>query len=157
MIPRTREEAEKLHLVLWPDTVLRKKCEWPGGTTAEDVKFLVARMQQLLATSGGLGLAAPQVGVPLRLFIISPTISPLASVFHNPTVMTGGIFEEMNEGCLSLPGLYSNIRRATNCIIRSENHVNPILLRGRPAQVAQHEREHLDGKLQLAKYWRGQK
>ncbi len=141
---------EKLNIVLYPDPVLRERCtriDTFDGQLAE----LVQRMEWLLHEAHGVGLAAPQVGVPIRLFLCNPTGEPDdTSVWINPVLSDLEGVVESEEGCLSIPGVTVPKRRAATLTIEGFD------IEGKPqkaevvdlaARVCQHENDHLDGVL----------
>ncbi|MBI3550733.1 MAG: peptide deformylase [Elusimicrobia bacterium] len=100
----------------------------------------------------GVGLAAPQIGLNIRLAIIDvrPDQKPQRLVLINPEIVSkeGGIDEE--EGCLSVPGLYAKVKRYARVRIRAtDHHGKPYEMSGEGllARAFQHEIDHLDGKL----------
>ena len=124
-----------------------------------DLKKLVGDMFLTLAETGGVGLAAPQIGKNLRLFIVDctpyaedhPELADYKRVFINAEIYESseetGLF---NEGCLSLPGLYEDVRRPVAIRMRymDENFVeHDELFEGMPARVIQHEYDHTLGKV----------
>lgn len=110
-------------------------------------------MRELMHAGKGIGLAAPQVGLLLRLFVMNVTGKPEDDrVYINPVVRDLHGNREGEEGCLSVPEVYVQIRRATRCRIVAQN------LRGEPVEeegedllcrVWQHETDHLSGILIL--------
>lgn len=127
-----------------------KVLETPASdiTDFSDKKNLVVDMIDIMHEKNGVGLAAPQVGVSIRLFVFDDQAGFAGHIF-NPFLMGGARKELLHEGCLSLPGLYLNdVRRSTKAI------VSGLDLRGKPisynvsgfaAQIMQHEVDHLDG------------
>ena len=120
-------------------------------------KKLVEDMFLTLDEAGGVGLAAPQIGKNIRLFIVDctpwaeehPELADYKRVFVNAEIYEEseetGLF---NEGCLSLPGLYENVRRPVAIRMRylDENFVeHDELFEGLPARVIQHEYDHIEG------------
>src|SRR3990172_2388298 len=104
----------RLRIVLYPDPVLKKRGVEVGKFNA-DIAALAKRMLELMREAKGLGLAAPQVGVGLRLFVCNPTGEPgddLVCVNPRFTELSGG--EEKEEGCLSIPGVTVTMRRAAH-------------------------------------------
>lgn len=103
--------------------------------------------------SDGAGLAAPQVGWNVRLFILlfpeqdGSVKKPLVLV--NPTVEGDGERALMPEGCLSFPGIYADVERWINIVLQADSPTGPIKGRidGFLAQAIQHENDHLDGVL----------
>lgn len=143
-----------LRLVQYPDPRLRRK----GAAVTRfdsDVAAVARRMLDLMRAHRGVGLAAPQVGLPIRLFVMNETDDPARDlVFVNPVVTQREGVAEAVEGCLSLPGVDVTVRRAASCRIAACD------LSGRPfemearelvARIWQHETDHLDGVLIIDK------
>lgn len=143
-------DIENLRIVRYPDPILRKVCK-PVEHFDDTIVRLAQRMLELMRAGKGIGLAAPQVGVTLRLLVCNPTGEPPDDmVCINPelTDLTGA--EEREEGCLSLPDVSVQIRRATHARIRAcDAHGKPYQRDGDDllARVWQHENDHLDGRL----------
>ena len=147
-IPRTRADAALLQLRLWPDPVLEQECEpvEPG----QDLTFLLERMRAVMDAAGGAGLAAPQLGVLVQVFIIAERVPASRHVFINPKKpLLLGRRESMTEGCLSVPGVLEPISRGVRARVIHEQGTD--FLQGLGAHVAQHEYEHLLGKIQVAR------
>jgi len=142
--------VDKLQIVLYPDPVLRRKCK-PVEAFDGQLAALVERMKHLLREERGVGLAAPQVGVPIRLFICCPTgEDDDLTVWVNPQLSDLQGAEEGEEGCLSIPGVTVPKRRATQaCITGFDIEGKPVTteITGLTARVCQHESDHLDGVL----------
>ena len=128
----------------------------------DGLRELVSDMFDSMHAAGGLGLAASQIGVLQRVFIVEmppeidedgQEISPARRyVLVNPEIVRMRGEEEMEEGCLSVPGFRGLVKRATSVTVRGKQ------LRGKPvryqasdllAQAFQHELDHLDGILYL--------
>ncbi|MHC5111846.1 MAG: peptide deformylase [Planctomycetota bacterium] len=143
-------EPSRLTIVLYPAPVLSRDCA-PVTEFGPQLRALVNRMYELMHLAKGVGLAAPQVGVPLRLFVFNITGEPKDdSVCINPEFaeLEGAVAAE--EGCLSLPGITVTMRRAVSAVMRAQDlEGNWLELRGRdlPARVWQHETDHLNGRL----------
>ena len=141
-----------LTIVKYPDPVLRKKCA-PVEEFGGDLIALAARMSELMSEDRGVGLAAPQVGVPIRLFMFNATGEPGdLRVVVNPELhdLVGQV--EAEEGCLSLPEIRVPVRRAEQVALRAcDVEGRPIELRGEGlvVRVWQHENDHLNGRLLL--------
>ncbi len=141
---------EQLGIVFYPDPVLQVKCA-PVTDFSPSLAGLVLRMLELMHNAPGVGLAAPQVGVAIRLFVCNPTGEPGDDlVYVNPVLSDLEGSEEAEEGCLSLPLVQSMMRRATKAVIHAVD------LQGQAfeeagedllARIWQHETDHLDGKL----------
>ena len=141
---------DNLRIVHYPDPVLRQSCQ-PVETFDEELRALVTRMFELMRKGKGIGLAAPQVGVPLRLFVCNATGQPQDDqVCINPVLDDLEEVADMEEGCLSLPDVNITVRRARQAKIRAydvdgnayERQASDLL-----ARVWQHETDHLDGRL----------
>jgi peptide deformylase len=143
---------EKLTVVHYPHPCLRKVCE-PVTEFGEDLAAFTARMLELMHAGRGIGLAAPQVGVLKRLFVMNPTGEAKDDmVFINPSIRDMHGSKEAEEGCLSIPEVYVQVRRAARCrIVAQDVYGKPIELQGEdlPARVWQHETDHLNGILIL--------
>jgi peptide deformylase len=127
--------------------ILRKRCR-TVPVVNRAVRQLVADMVLSMRRARGVGLAAPQVGVPLRVAVVDIGTGPLAVI--NPRLRRRGGSEVGIEGCLSIPGVYGDVRRAQRI------EVDALDLRGRRilvrsqdllARVFQHEIDHLNGVL----------
>ena len=114
---------------------------------------LLADMFDTMDAVGGIGLAANQIGLDLRLAVIKikrEDEEPLSIVIINPEIVekSGTLYEE--EGCLSFPGLFAKIRRAAKVKMRAINEKGmPIEINaeGLFAKAVQHELDHLDGEV----------
>jgi peptide deformylase len=143
-------DVDKLRVVYYPDPVLRAVCQ-PVEQFDQTIAALVRRMFELMRRDKGIGLAGPQVGVPLRLFVCNPTGEPEDDmVCINPQLdgLTGA--EEREEGCLSLPNVSIPVRRATHARIQACDATGKTYERDGTdllARVWQHENDHLDGRL----------
>src|SRR5258708_36791968 len=103
---------EDLKIILWPDPRL-KKVSKEIVTFDDTLKALTDRMFELMREHRGVGLAAPQVGLNLRVFVMNPTGKPEDdAVYVNPVLSEGEGEEEAEEGCLSLPQINVNVWRA---------------------------------------------
>jgi peptide deformylase len=130
------------------DPVLRTKAE-VVTTFDKELRNLVKDLQDTMLDAPGVGLAAPQLGVSLRVFVydVGDQLGHLVNpVLHFPTD------EDMDgdEGCLSLPGLTFDCRRKQHVIAHGQNvHGDPVTVEGHDllARCVQHETDHLDGVL----------
>jgi peptide deformylase len=143
-------DLEKLRIIYYPDPILRELCQ-PVEHLDDTILGLVQRMIELMRAQKGIGLAGPQVGVLLRLFVCNPTGEPGDDmVCINPELADLAGAEEREEGCLSLPDVSVPIRRATHARIRACDATGkPYERDGEDlwARVWQHESDHLDGRL----------
>lgn len=117
-----------------PDPRLRQVCEPCPGMSVD----MVATMFYLMAKHGGVGLAAPQLGIMQRFFVMA---NGLCCV--NPELTLGGVAVKSIEGCLSLPGRSYEVRRMSQVYLKTAFF--GIQLDGIWAIVAQHEYDHLNG------------
>jgi peptide deformylase len=115
--------------------------------TAPDMRRLVRDMAETLADSGGVGLAAPQVHVPLRLFLWRD--GPALNVLFNPEITPQGDAQELGwEGCLSIPGLRGQVPRWSRVAwagLDADGNRARGEAEGFAARVLQHENDHLNG------------
>ena len=139
---------ENLQIIHYPDPRLRKVAE-PVSDFGPDLQALAKRMFELMREEQGVGLAAPQVGVNLRLFVMNPTGEPQDDkVIVNPELFDADGNEVGEEGCLSLPKIRASIERATSLRLKAQDeHGKPIELELEDfdARVVQHEFDHLNG------------
>ena len=113
-------------IVIYGDEVLRKPCE-PVSADFPELKKLVDDMFLTLGEAGGVGLAAPQIGKSLRLFIVDatpwgeddPSCADFKQAFVNPEIYAlSPETKTYNEGCLSFPGIYADVPRALSVHVR---------------------------------------
>jgi peptide deformylase len=136
----------------FPDPVLRKKAA-AVQVFDDALRKLATDMVDTMYAEPGVGLAAPQIGVSLRLFVIDITIGERPDaliVLANPAIIstTGRVVEE--EGCLSVPGIHAEIARADAVEVHGWTlDQEEVTLKGRGllARAFQHEIDHLDGKV----------
>ncbi len=121
---------------------------------------LIENMWETLAGSDGIGLAAPQVGLPIRLVVIDldvisddmPEYKGFRRVYINPYIEEYDTAEQdmTEEGCLSLPGIHEQVRRPTRIRVTFQDEQwndHDEWVTGYLARVMQHEFDHLDGKV----------
>ena len=139
-------------IVIYGDPVLREVSH-PVEDINQEVKDLVSQMVDTLKRARGLGLAASQVGSPLRLFILDLSaidIDETLRVFINPEIVETDGEVEMEEGCLSFPELYLRITRAERVKVRAtdlEGKRFEMTADGVTARAILHEYDHIQGKL----------
>lgn len=142
--------AERLKIIRYPDPRLRKHCE-PVEVFDASLTAMARRMLELMHAADGVGLAAPQVGVLARLFVCNVTGDPKDDmIFVNPELadLEGAAVGE--EGCLSIPEVTVNVRRAVRCkMIARDLDGEAFELHGvdLASRVWQHETDHLEGRL----------
>src|SRR4051812_16809650 len=112
---------EDLKIIHYPDPRL-KKLSQPVTAFDDNLKALATRMFELMREARGVGLAAPQVGHNIRLFIINPTGEPENDqIYVNPDLSEAEGSEEGEEGCLSLPGINANIVRDLSMKMKAQD------------------------------------
>jgi peptide deformylase len=141
---------EELQIIQYPDPRL-KQASRPVEKFDPSVKDLVTRMFHLMREARGVGLAAPQVGQNIRLFVMNHTGDPKDDrVYINPELTEAEGNEEGEEGCLSLPGITARVVRDKTMRIRAKdldgNDIDQVES-GYVARVWQHEFDHLNGTL----------
>lgn len=139
-----------LQIVLHPHPTLRRICK-PVRRVDAQLRDTVRRMFELMYEARGIGLAASQVDLPLRLFIVNVKGDPAEAeelVFINPVLSRPKGLEEAEEGCLSLPELYGPVTRPKRIRVNAfgvDGREIDMELDGLLARVVQHETDHLDG------------
>lgn len=139
-----------LNILHFPDSRLRQKAE-PVAVVDDSVRRLVDDMFETMYEAPGIGLAAVQVNVLKRVITID--ISEDRSEPHcfiNPEIVQSSGVEEMEEGCLSVPGIYDMVSRAEAVTVRyldRNGKDTQLEAQGLLAVCIQHEIDHLDGKL----------
>src|ERR671931_1134545 len=135
----------------YPDPVLRMEAR-PVEDFDDDLRRLVGRMTELMKDANGVGLAATQVGVLRRVFVFAPEEDKVAALVNPEIVSRGDEVDSDDEGCLSMQGVTVPVERPTSVRIegRDENGKEVAFdLEGLAARIAQHELDHLDGRLIL--------
>jgi len=142
------ENLDKLRIVTYPDPILSRVAE-PVREITPEIRGLVERMANLMADSEGIGLAAPQVGVSLRVIVVNVTGKRQdVEVYINPELSNFLGSSEMEEGCLSIPGVRAKVRRAAACTMKAlDINGNELVIDAvnLMATVFQHETDHLNG------------
>jgi peptide deformylase len=134
----------------YPDPRLRRQAS-PVPAVTDEVRRLVDDMAETMYDAPGIGLAAIQVNEPWRVIVIdvSQTRDQL-QVFINPEILSREGEQELEEGCLSVPGIYEPVTRAHRIRVRALNRDGQpfeIEAEGLLATCIQHEIDHLDGKV----------
>ena len=134
----------------YPDPRLRRRAEAITEVDAQ-IRTLVDDMAETMYQAPGIGLAAPQINVCKRIIVIdtSETKDNL-HVFINPEIVSREGEQTLEEGCLSVPGIYDNVTRAQRITVRAldrEGQPFELEANGLLATCVQHELDHLEGKL----------
>lgn len=145
-------------MVRYPDPVLKRVAE-PVGEVTERLRALVHDLVETMrAMPATVGLAAPQVGEPVRAFVMDVTGHPRAEssqglvVLFDPEVLGSQDPDILREGCLSVPDLTANVRRPRRVTVRGlgpDGSPAVYRMKGFEARAALHEVDHLDGLLIL--------
>ncbi len=143
---------EDTNIIFYPDPRLREKCR-TIETFDDALKALAGRMFELMREHHGVGLAAPQVGQTVRMFVMNHSGKPEDDrVYVNPVLSDPDGDEEAEEGCLSLPKINIDVLRSRDMRMTAQD------LDGKPieqfesgyiARIWQHETDHLNGVLLL--------
>lgn len=138
-------------LTLFPEPVLRKKAE-PVTRFDGELATFVEAMFETMIHSGGVGLAAPQVGVKTRVLVVSESGKREDGfALINPTILErSGPTTLYEEGCLSFPGIYAEVPRPDRCKLVAQDLAGNRFEReysGFVARIVQHEYDHLEGVL----------
>jgi len=133
-----------------PDAVLREKAKKIPKIDAS-INKLIDDMIETMQQEGGVGLAAPQVGVSLRVIVVQmPEKQPITVV--NPKVVRRSGERELMEGCLSVPGYQGEVKRSITVVAKGMNRQGKeirIKATGLMAQALEHEIDHLNGVLYI--------
>ena len=125
------------------------------GELSGDVQTLIDDMIETMYAAPGIGLAAPQVGVSLRIFVVDLSLGRKAEdlmVFVNPVMLDQEGVQLEEEGCLSVPGFNATVARPSRAVVKAlDRNGLERVVEGRDllARAFQHEMDHLDGKLFL--------
>jgi peptide deformylase len=161
----TNPDPADLRILNYPDPSLRQKAR-PVGPVTPAVRAIAQRMLELMRQAEGIGLAAPQVGLPWRLFVVDiPSNDERSSDVVPPSATTGpvvyidpaltspmGDLESFEEGCLSLPDIRGDVLRPETITIEATNLDGARFTQtgtGLLARCWQHEFDHLEGVLIL--------
>jgi peptide deformylase len=140
----------KLEILHFPDSRLRTRAK-PVAEVDDALRQLVDDMFETMYAAPGIGLASTQVNVHKRVIVIDLSQEQNEPrVFINPEILEKDGVEEMDEGCLSVPGVYERVQRAEHIRVRAldrDGQVFELETDGLLAVCVQHEIDHLNGKL----------
>jgi peptide deformylase len=142
-----------LQIVKFPNTILRTRCndwEFKDDQSIEDAKKLEQDMIEAMFAHDGIGLAAPQIGINARAFVMGHRDNPeSAQAFFNPVIVAATEdVEDLEEGCLSFPGMFVNIKRPKVIKARWQNSRGEFEegeFDGYNCKCFLHEYDHLEG------------
>jgi peptide deformylase len=139
-------------IVKYGDEVLHRPAEGVDAMTPE-LQVLIDDMIDTMYAAPGVGLAAPQVGVALRIFVVDISVGRRAGdllVFVNPEFVEREGMQLEEEGCLSVPGFTATVARPARAVVKGlDRQGTERIVEGREllARAMQHEMDHLDGTL----------
>ena len=142
---------------LFGDPVLRTPAE-SVTTFDKELRALVKDLQETMMDAPGAGLAAPQIGVSLRVFTYY--VDGALGHLINPDLDLSEELQDGEEGCLSFPGIFYNTPRALRVVAKGfDQHGEPVTIEGSEllARAVQHETDHLDGVLFIDRMDRDQR
>jgi peptide deformylase len=131
------------------DPTLRRSAA-PVGEVTPEIRAIISDMTETMYDEVGIGLAAPQVGISLRLIVIADEDGRDVQALLNPAIVERGGEVTGEEGCLSIPGVFAPVARAAWVKVEARSVAGrPLTIdaRGLRARVLQHEIDHLDGVL----------
>jgi len=141
-----------MEILKYPDPRLREVAK-EVSVINEKIKKIAFSMIETMYNAKGIGLAATQVGIPIRLFVIDVEQleeKPNPIIFINPVIISMEGKEKNEEGCLSIPGQTAPVERAAKVVVKYmslEGEEIKLEAEGLLARAIQHENDHLDGKL----------
>ncbi len=153
-----------LPILTYPNDSLRKPTQPVAFPLSAEIKKLTKDMIETVQKADGIGLAAPQVGKSVKLIVVNLEKSELPPfALYNAKVVKKGFKKiEVEEGCLSLPGIFGNVKRPKQVTIEAQNGQGKTIRitdDGWVSRVAQHEIDHTNGVLiidLIKKYTAGQ-
>lgn len=144
----------KLPILLYPDERLHTVAA-PVALVNDDIRNLIKDMAETMYAAPGVGLAATQVDVHKRIIVIDTSVTrDELRAFINPELLEATGEANLDEGCLSVPGIYEKLRRAQHIRVRALDTAGvpfELSTEGLQAVCIQHEMDHLDGKVFVEK------
>lgn len=143
-------DPDKCSVTRYPAPVLAKAAKTVEEIN-DEIRRLADKMIDMMIETKGVGLAGPQAGVNLRIFVFSiDGTRESAKVYINPEIEVSGDFETVDEGCLSLPEVFAKVKRYKQCTITAtdlEGSRFTEVAEGLQIRGFQHEHDHLEGML----------
>ena len=141
-----------MKIYVYENSILRTKST-EVDKVDDDLRLILDRMMKVMEKANGVGLAANQIGIDKRFFVLDVEGRKLKII--NPEILEfGDELIEFEEGCLSIPGVYRNVTRPEKIRVKymdENNEVHEELLEGLISRAFQHELDHLDGVLFIDK------
>ena len=138
-----------LKIITYPNKILRDKSQKVTDFASSKISKLIPEMMEAMHVKDGVGLAAPQIGQNIRLVVIC--FEEKEYIMINPKITKKSVLKDWGEeGCLSLPGKYGEVRRHKRVTVKFQNEGGKwetIKTGGLFARIIQHEVDHLDGVL----------
>lgn len=138
-----------MEIVIYGDNVLRNKSERVEDIN-DGIRELIDTMVETMHEAKGVGLAAPQIGKNLRIFVIEVEEGRVRKVINPEFLELSDEIEEKDEGCLSVPGIYQKVKRSKRVKVRYQDEKGKEVIEeaeGLLARAFQHEYDHLEGVL----------
>ena len=135
-----------LQLEIYPGSQILRQVAYPVEVFDNDIQILESQMFDFMRKNNGVGLAAPQIGLPHRIIVIEVNNQRYCMV--NPEISLASGLDIIEEGCLSIPKKTFNVKRCTLVQIQGQDTTgkpNSILATGLLARAFQHEIDHLNG------------
>ncbi|NME35248.1 MULTISPECIES: peptide deformylase [Fusobacterium] len=131
------------------DSCLNEKSEKVENIT-DEIKSILEDMVETMHEATGVGLAAPQVGINKRFFVLDVGDKIIRKIINPKILEMSEEYTETDEGCLSVPGIYKKVKRAARIKVKYQNIDGEVIeeeMTGFLAKAFQHEYDHLEGKL----------
>jgi peptide deformylase len=142
-------DLDTVKLTYYPAKILTQKAQ-DVEVFDDNLRAFVDKMYEIMLEHSGVGLAAPQANVPLRLFLVSlDGTREHTTVFINPKLELTGPLECNEEGCLSFPNMYTKVKRYRDCQVTAQNTEGHSFTGkaegGLYSRCIQHEYDHIEG------------
>ena len=142
-----------LKVITNPNEILRKKSQKVADISNKKIQDLIPEMIETMLIEDGVGLAAPQIGENIRMVVINHKDNTLVMI--NPKIIKKSFIKEWGEeGCLSVPNKYGEVKRHKRVVVKYQNEGSEnkeLKAHGLLARIVQHELDHLDGILFIDK------
>lgn len=135
-----------MRVFIYGEKILTQKCK-PVRKIDDELCQTLDKMIPFMRTNGGAGLAAPQIGIQKRFFVMNAK-DKVRKVINPEILSCGTATMEEFEGCLSIPGIHKKVSRPRRITVRYRNELGEVIeeeLKDYPARVFQHEFDHLEG------------
>ena len=144
----------KRSILLYPDERLHTVAK-PVAEVNDEIRQLIKDMAETMYAAPGVGLAATQVDAHVRIIVVDTSVTrDELRAFINPEIIESSGEATVDEGCLSVPGIYEKLNRAQNIRVRAlgeDGKPFELAAEGLQAVCIQHEMDHLDGKVFVEK------